>query len=280
MTTHYKRFQKSGNYSIVEFDSLNELVTQSMDANSIVEANKYFYDDLSSRSGDEFTNRYTPARIQNELIVPPAAGVKVAEIAESIESQFDTDITVRRPRYRQEDGDELNAMSWIRRETDGWSRMEKSKLQRRVFRIAINLSCGSQREPQDLWYRGAAAVALADAMEAKGNSVEVVAFTAARGLVRPFSDNLSIMSVIVKHSHTPMDVDTLALVCAEIGFFRTMSFLAQISSAESEVNSCMGTVDHLPIVEAAKFDVVLDAGIFTKADAIAAVAKFSAKAVE
>jgi hypothetical protein len=228
--------------------------------------------------GGDWFNGYNVERCKQELVAPPACKADVAKLASEIETEHEFNITRRRLVNRREDGDELDAVAWVRRETDGWSRMEKTATARKVIRLAVNVSVNCGRRPADLYYRGAAAAALADCLERAGHSVEITAFFCASRFYKqpPKGLQQSILEVTVKHADQNMDMGAVALVLSEIGFFRSMILAAAAAGAAHEMTGCMGYSCELPDKVSGQYDVVFDEGILNYADALATVKKYAA----
>jgi hypothetical protein len=176
---------------------------------------------------------------------------------------------------RLADGDELNAGAWVRRELDGWSQTKKVQRQKRVIRIACNVSVSALRKPEELYYRGAAAAALADILEAAGHSVEITMFTSQLGLFESKSDSMSVMSCTVKQADAPMDLDSVALALAEIGVFRTVTFCAWATAATMKTSGSLGYPELLPRADRQGYDVIFESDILSKEAAIHALRRYT-----
>lgn len=272
--TMSKTYQKGrdGIYR-VSFDSLAELVEASSEWH-VQPVNSQLWYNMATRR-DSFTNYYDMARVKRELECPPPCSAHVEDVKHVIDSKIDTPMTVRRLVSRRDDGDELDPGAWIRREADGWSRIEKRNAPKRVIRIACNASVNAGRSPEDLYFRGAAATALADVLEAQGNSVEIVLFGCNLNLWGD-DDVMAVISATIKRPDMPLDRDTVALALSEIGFYRTLLFCTKVVAAgKHKAHGSLGRPSALPAVDAEGFDIVIDHDVFTLEDATRVVEKYA-----
>jgi len=147
-----------------------------------------------------------------------------------------------------------------------------------VIRIAVNVSCHCGRRPADLLFRGAAAAALADALDEQGHSVEVTAFgcTSGKSPDVPRRER-HITSVTVKAADAPMDVARIAFCLSEIAFYRTvvMNAATRALPAEHRVSSGHGNTQPLPERDRKLADVLLDSDILSRDAAVAALKKYA-----
>lgn len=220
---------------------------------------------------------YAPERIRRELVQPPGNSAKVREISASIELHNETQRKRRKMVFRREDGEELDADAWLRREPNGWQRMEKTAESRHVLRVAVNASVDCHRMPEDLYYRGAAAVALVDALENAGHSVELVLFCCLSNLYVKDTRKKALVEVKVKDSASPLDIDGVALAVGEIGFFRRGLLPVLYTCGLRKVTGFTGYPASLPDSVAQGFDVVFDSNIYTMGDALAVVKRYAAQ---
>ena len=272
--------EMSKQYSKIKFDSVSEMIEHAHDRSGVTETARGSYDHFiaETKTANKFRHGYTAQRALREIETPPASSAKVQGIMAEIEGEYEFKSTRRRLANRREDGDELDAGAWIRRETDGWNRMERTAFNRKVIRIAVLQSIHSGSTADHLYYRGAAAVALADALEAAGHSVEIASVLCQKGLDRnQASDHFTVLETTVKHADQPMDVDSLALICAEIGFFRTIGFISMCASVKGNACHGLGRPRNISEVEteAKQYDIVMDGDIRCYDQAVNAVKKYA-----
>jgi len=267
-------YRREGAYDVARYDSIGALVACATDRGRVAECNMEIYARIATRCSD-FTNGYSLDRAVSELSDPPRCAARVRELAEGL-ALHDAPMG-RRLARRREDGDEMDAGAWVRRETDGWSRMERTRRVPRVLRIAVNVSSHCEMTPDMLFWRGAAACALADALESRGGDrAEVVAYTAGTGRFVRNGGATEIAEVMVKRAESPMDADGMALVLGELGFYRTAFFAALIAGAGArEVHRNLGSSQTMPPEFRAGYDIVIDNDITSETAARALIARYA-----
>ena len=271
-----------------DFSSLTELI-EAADALPI-DSNRAKHFQCAVRCND-FTNNYNLERAKKELRDPPPAAAEVRKIAGEITAGLITQPR-RKILRRQAEGDELDPLAWLHRDPDGWTRTVRTQHPRPVIKIALNVSSNFHRKPEELHCRGAAACALADALEHAGNRVQIDLFAASQRLYEgtsPYTKTgrrrkrikqapeLAITRATVKHAHQPLDIDAAALALAEIGFFRTVLFCAELALANHTVSENLGSEAKLPEDIAAEYEIIIDSDITTPDAARQIVEKYTTK---
>lgn len=111
-----------------------------------------------------------------------------------------------------------------------------------VKRIVVNVGGLCYVDAADLFWRGAAAVALADTLTAAGYKVEIIAHSAAR---KPFhGPNVPAgvrTTFTVKSAKAPLDTSLLAAVICIPGFFRSYVFGARVAHPVYATQSGLGS---------------------------------------
>ena len=266
-------YRREGACDVARYDSVGALVACATDRGRVAGCNRALYDHVATRCSD-FTNGYSLDRAVRELSDPPRCAARVRELAEGL-ALHDAPMG-RRLARRRDDGDELDAGAWVRRETDGWSRMERTRRVPRVIRVAVNVASHCGMTPDMLFWRGAAACALADALESRGDRAEVVAYTAGTGRFARNGGAMEIVEVMVKRAESPMDADGMALVLGEIGFYRTAFFAALIAGAGArEVHRSLGSSQTMPPEYRAGYDIVIDNDITSETAARGLIARYA-----
>jgi len=154
--------------------------------------------------------------------------------------------TIRRRRIRSDFGDHLDMQAVYSGNLDrAWGTTERRVqrgLGRTVTTLLVNIGGLAHLSSEALFWKGAAAVALADALEKSGRSVRIVAFSSARGvyLKYGFEHKLTTITVEVKAPNMPLDCQRLATVSALAGFFRFYIFRAR-HDAPDHVDSGLGS---------------------------------------
>ncbi len=261
--TRINKDDPASDIRVAHFDSVSAMLAHANDERNLAKINKARWKVLRERETESaaWTNYYSFKRAVKELSEPPAAAVDVSEIVSDIASRFDAMKPVRRRLRRQEYGDALDPEAWIRRDPDGWERTEKRMESRGVIRVACNPSCGGGSSPEHVKYRGAAAVALADALESSGYSVELAMTCASHKYYTNNERAIVCLETVMKHAHMPLDIDTVSLVLGEIGFFRTAIFVCEMACASQQVSSNLGSAATLPMAIAEQYDIILDSNV-------------------
>lgn len=225
----------------------------------------------AGRQSASWYNNATLEKLERWMHEAPAHLVDAVDaIRRKIEDKVDMPQRQRRKlRRNREEGDELDPQAVLERRVDGWTEIDVVRVPKHVVSIAVNLTVSSACSPQHLLYRGAAAAALADALTAKGHSVEITAFFRTSGTAS--DGGTTTMRVPVKESWAPLDLSTVAVALAEIGFFRIPVFAAVTRSHPHRVSPTMGYPVGLGEADRKRFDVVLDSNVFTLDAAVSAV---------
>lgn len=280
----YTPSDSGGDVYTVHYNSVQETTATAWDHEAIHDhnatmRNSYLADfkgELYNGSKNWFGG-YSMDSMREALINPPACAAEV----ESLKTEVETDAITSRERRaivrRQADGDEFDAAAWVRRDLDGWSRVTRKKVHGRLVRIAVNVACLCNRNREDLYYRGAAAVALSDILELSGYSVELTAVACSHKVKRNNFGRTYIQSITIKPADSPLDIASAALVCSEIGFWRGVMLPARMASLDGQIRDHLGCTRQLPNRFRQQYDIVLDDGIFSRADALAEVNKWANK---
>lgn len=253
-----------------------ESVIQEAQLPPVKESNIEDHASRLNRQASEWTNNHDMTTLQAALINPPPAKGCVEELLKEIETDNEYDTTRRVIAHRREDGDELDPVAWVRRETDGWSRIEKRRDQKRVIRIAVNSITAASESAGVVHWRGAAAVALADRLESAGHCVEIVLFTCVSGLRACNSrGEYSIVEVMIKRADMPLDVNTVAIAIADIGFTRLAIYTCMTNCAPYRVHFGLGRVRELPKQAREGYDIVFDRDVNDRYSAIRAITRYA-----
>lgn len=187
-------------------------------------------------------------RIIETDIVPPATGQR------------------RRTVRGRESGDAIGIDRFLRRDADCWERVEKVRTTSRVVRLAVNLATPSTVEPKQVIWRGAVAIALADELQRKGISVEIIAFRANQDFF--YEDRrTAVCACTVKAASEPLDIASLATICCSLGWYRLCFVPAMIAKSTRVVSSHWGRATEISrsMIGA---DAIIDCGVRNEADAV------------
>lgn len=256
----------------IHFDSLPEMIERAQDRADVLDLNKPLYDSLA-RMSRHFTNGYSLSRVNRELGEPPECSAEVRELTDWIESEHQFQENKRKMRHKMMDGDELDPVAWATGDPEGWSKVVKEPRANNVVRIGVNIVVHAEQTPRELFYRGAAAAALADALEASGHSTEIVLFESARGKFEDGDDWL--LSCTLKAPTQPLEINTIALALSEIGFFRTAVFHTDVAVAHKEVEDSLGKPNSMPDTMAQEYDILFEQSIKSYEQARETVEKYA-----
>lgn len=132
---------------------------------------------------------------------------------------------IRRRRVRSDQGDELDMQAVFRGDLSrAWSRTKRqSRTSVRSVSIVIDLAGNASVTSNELFWRGAAGLRLADELTTAGYSVAVYGAAGATNYTEEGSHNVC-QFVEIKAEDAPMDMDRLASLTCLSGFFRTSLF--------------------------------------------------------
>lgn len=202
--------------------------------------------------------------------------------------------SVRRRRRRSDSGDEVDMQRvWSGRLEQAWQTTHREvsiENAKTMVTLMVAINGNSHMSEDSFFWRGAAAVVLADALERSGRRVEIVAFSL--GNKRYHGDgygDCTLDTVQVKEFEEPLDLERVTMALCMAGFFRVYNFrwiLAEEQKAYSGLGSCRtlpaGLLDpeshgelmkHLP---AKSTTVIVVDGITDKERAVAELGKLRA----
>ena len=155
--------------------------------------------------------------------------------------------SIRRVLHRGSAGDELDIHRVYSGSLgDAWiSRKRTRRSAPQVIQIACNLGIDCRQEADELFWRGAAVLKLADLLTEAGYAVELVAYTSSNR-VNEKGDDLD-LCVTVKQSDSPLDLNSMASTFCLAGFPR-MAMLSKMAEVQSgKVADGFGTpADRVP----------------------------------
>lgn len=146
--------------------------------------------------------------------------------------------SIRRKRTRGAMGDELDMQRVYRGDlANAWALTAKRAVTgSSVVRVYVDVGARSVVRPGQLFWRGAAALVVIDALQAAGYAVEVIA--GMTGKYENTTEHTMKHTVTVKESGAPLDLNALAACLCLIGFHRVFGFAGRLSeSGETEVGS-------------------------------------------
>lgn len=169
--------------------------------------------------------------LQQRLKTGWAEGVKKLE-AIAIK-ELDAPLSVRRRRIRADQGDEVDMQAvWRGDLSRAWSKTRRAnRTGVRSLSIIIDLGASAGTSANQLFWRGASALRLADQLLTAGYNVAIYGAATAIGAAASKSLN-AVQFVEIKAEDAPFDMDKLAALTAMPGFFRTSLFTGINYSAD------------------------------------------------
>lgn len=216
------------------------------------------------RRGDSWTNRFNRERLLSELSNPSSKLLDaVDEMRQRLIGDLNLPVTPRRKvRRGLDDGDELDADGWLARDPYAWERSVREPRTRQTVTIGCNLAVNAHHQPDQLLYRGAAALALADVLTERGLNVRIVAFFATYSPSRTV--DRSVVSYEVKAADMPLDLSAVAFCLCEIAFARVIAVLGGARHWPGQLRSGLGSADRLPAGDRDGIDYLIDADCLSR----------------
>lgn len=164
--------------------------------------------------------------------------------------------SIRRRRVRADQGDELDMQAVYRGDLSrAWSRTKRqSRASVRSVSIVIDLAGNCNVTSEQLFWRGASGLRLADELTKAGYSVAIYGAAGAANVSAEGYENVA-QFVEIKAEDSPLDMDRLAALTGLSGFFRTSLFAGIYWSNDQlgkETRSSLGQSDNTLIAKAIK----------------------------
>lgn len=208
----------------------------------------------ASRWGNYFTRERFMGELSNPNTTLLAA---VDEMREQLIGSLNLPTTPRRKVRRGLDwGDELDADRYLSREPNAWERNVREAQPRRNVTIGCNITVASKIRPDQLLYRGAAALALADILTARGCNVSIVLFKSVEYPTRTV--DWGVIRYVVKDAMMPLDVSSVAFTLCEIAFSRIVGVCGEARHWPGVLRSGFGSPAPVPIVDREGIDYLID----------------------
>lgn len=153
-------------------------------------------------------------------------------------------VSIKRRVVRADQGDELDIHAVLRGQLDtAWqSRRRRQAFGPRIVRIVAQTNLLAQTSSEELFWRGAAVVKLADVLTEAGYAVEIVGAHAATTVDMDRANWL--LTFVLKHAQSPLDIESLAGVVCNAGFHRTFGFRAYEACTTKARSQKGGTGDY------------------------------------
>lgn len=157
-------------------------------------------------------------------------------------------VSIKRKRYRSDQGDELDIHEVNRGNlSQAWTRTKRERRAGagKMITIVCNTGANAVVDAAKLFWRGAPVLKLTDALEAAGYQVKLVSIDGSAG---PCTETAgakekvihTAVVTVIKDIDAPLNVPDLAAIVAMPGYFRTVGF-ASIIGAVHETHSAAAT---------------------------------------
>jgi hypothetical protein len=254
-----------------EFGSVSEAVADAMDDYAQNEGTQEYLRGRLARalSGrDDWSNFFTRARFLRELSAPSQHLLEAVDrMRERLIGEVDMPACPRRRiRRGQEFGEELDADRWLARDMAPWERCVRERNPRRTVTIGCNVSANGYVKPEQLLYRGAAALALADILSGRGVNVGIVLFDSRSDPTE--SIGRSVIRHVVKDPMMPLDVSAVAFAMCEIAYFRVVMAIGGMRHIPGSMNESLGCARNLPATDRAGLDFLIESDVLSEPEAV------------
>ncbi len=216
----------------------------------------------------EWGNYFTKDRLLAELNNPSQELLSAVDrMREHLMGEIAMPATPRRKiRRGLDDGDELDADRWLRRDPAAWEKTVREPTAKRNVTIGCNLSVSCSRKPHELLYRGAAALALADILTQQGYNVRILAFKVASD---PTSHCRKVVSRYeLKDSSMPLDMSAVAFAMCEIAFVRIVAVCGTMRHLPGRPNVGWGSPCSLPSADRRDVDFLIEQDVLSEERAV------------
>ena len=212
----------------------------------------------------KWANHFTKAKFLKELSKPSKTLLNAVDDmrAEMLED-FAVPTTPRRKvRRNQEFGDDLDPERYLAKSITPWDRSVREQRPSRNITIGINLSVNAGADADDLMYRGAAALALADMMTTQGFNVGIVAFESCEDVTSKV--NKAVVRYTLKDSTMPLDISAVAFAMCEIAWVRIVGVIGEMRHFPGTISAGYGRAVRLPAAEKKSCDFVIEKNVMGK----------------
>ena len=256
----------------LEFDSVGEAVIDALSDYAQTPGNLAFIRERVAEhltGSDRWGNYYTREKLLDAIANPPAELVEAVDAmrAELSEELAPPTTARRRVRRGQEFGDELDSDRWLVRDLAPWDRNVREQQPKRTVTIGVNLTVSCMQRAETLLYRGAAAIALADILTARGVNVGIVAFWSCSNISTTV--NKIVSRYTVKRPDMPLDIGAVTTALSEIAFARIVGLYGLGRHVPGKLHEGMGICEDLPVQDRRGFDYFIEKNVTDRTAAAA-----------
>ncbi len=242
-----------------EFGSIGDAVEDSLASHGTTESNRTMIDRKHRFNwGGYFYNYLSKETFLAELVQPNA---KLLDAIEKMREEIVGELAMptcrrRKIRHGQDDGEELDPDRVLARDPYAWDKSVRVEHTRRTVTIGCNISVLCDVKAEQLLYRGAAALALADILTERGFNVEIVAFKAVAG---PSSEvRNGVIKYQVKPANMPLDLNTVAVGLCELAFARAVGVYGSARHWPGQIDGGLGYSCNLPAADREGLDYLIE----------------------
>ncbi|MCK6470861.1 MAG: hypothetical protein L6R28_03865 [Planctomycetes bacterium] len=248
----------------IEYGSVREIVEDALSDYAQTLSNQERLREIQAQAftgSNKWSNFFTREKLLDQVFSPaPELSLVVERMRERLVGMLDLPTRPRRKVRRGLDcGDELNVDRWLARDPFAWERVEKSPEPRRTLTIGCNVSVHFAITPEQLLYRGAAAVALADYLTQQGCNVGIALFKVSdepTNLVRE-----GVVRCDLKAPDMPLDLSAVTFSLCEIAFYRCAVVFAGARRWPGNLAKGLGAPITLPPQDRASVDFLIDSDV-------------------
>jgi len=206
----------------------------------------------------KWANYYTREKLLDQVFNPPTELLQAVDrMREHLIGELDLPTRPRRKVRRGLDwGEELDTDRWLHRDPTPWERVERAPEPRRTVTIGCNVSAHHLVTPDQLLYRGAAALALADLLTSQGCNVGITLFKCAESPTDAVEQG--VVRCELKAPDMPLDLSALTFTLCEIAFYRCVVVCASARRWPGTLGSGLGYPNGLPAPDRRGLDYLVD----------------------
>lgn len=254
----------------IEYGSVREIVEDALSGYAQNLNNRNVLHALHAQSftgRDKWANFFTRDRLLDQVFSPPTELTgAVDRMREHLVGELDLPTRPRRKIRRGLDwGDELDADRVFHRDPTPWERIDRAPEARRTIQIGCNVSVSCRMTPEQLLYRGAAALALADLLTDRGCNVGITLFKCAEGPTDKVK--MGVLRCVVKAPDMPLDLSALTFALCEIAFCRCVAVCAGARRWPGRLAGNFGYSRNLPTTDREGLDYLIDADVLSESAA-------------
>ena len=255
----------------IEYDSVREIVEDALSDYAQNPNNRNVVHALHAHSfsgRDKWANYFTRERLLDQVFSPPTELTHAVDrMREQLVGELDLPTRPRRKIRRGLDwGDELDADRVFQRDPTPWERIDRAPEPRKTIHIGCNVSVSCRIKPEQLLYRGAAALALADLLTDRGCNVGISLFKCVEGPTDKVK--MGVLRCSIKAPDMPLDLSALTFALCEIAFCRCVAVCVGARRWPGRLVGNLGYSRNLPEADRKGLDYLIDADVFGENAAI------------